>query len=305
VGERCWLTTVGLYLPRALFALPWPLLCFWLWRRRGRWLWLTQAAAALLLLFPLGGLVLPGAPRPTAGAPVLRVLAYNVMHAYRGPQRIMDEIDRFSPDVVLLVKLNATQEPMRQLLAGRYPHVAIYGGAAVASRFPILSRFDPDDPQTYEPAEQGHYVQAVIATPLGPIAFYACHPLSPRDGLAHAARLGGLGLLKAETAWREDHVRHLAERARTERLPVVIAGDTNLPDLSPLLRRQLSGYRDGFREAGWGFGYTFPTQPFRWMRIDRILASDSLRFVGFQQGSSSASDHLCVVADLQRREGAR
>jgi hypothetical protein len=53
--------------------------------------------------------------------------------------------------------------------------------------------------------------------------------------------------------------------------------------------------------AGWGFGYTYPYNLFRWMRIDRIMASDQLRFVGFQRGSSTASDHVCVVADLQRR----
>jgi endonuclease/exonuclease/phosphatase family metal-dependent hydrolase len=37
------------------------------------------------------------------------------------------------------------------------------------------------------------------------------------------------------------------------------------------------------------------------MRIDRILSSEQLRFVRFEVGASQASDHLCVVADLQRR----
>lgn len=118
-------------------------------------------------------------------------------------------------------------------------------------------------------------VQKVIATPLGAIAFYVCHPRSPRDGLLAVARLqrGSVELVKRETAQRAAHVRRLAARAGQESLPVVIAGDTNLPGLSPLLH-QLHPYRDGFQDAGWGLGYTYPFNVFRWMRIDRILASD-------------------------------
>jgi hypothetical protein len=38
------------------------------------------------------------------------------------------------------------------------------------------------------------------------------------------------------------------------------------------------------------------------MRLDRIFASRSLRFVGFSVGKHTwASDHHCVIADLQRR----
>jgi endonuclease/exonuclease/phosphatase (EEP) superfamily protein YafD len=64
----------------------------------------------------------------------------------------------------------------------------------------------------------------------------------------------------------------------------------------------LSVYQDGFRKAGWGFGYTFPNdrRPPPWMRIDRILATDQLRFVRFDVGDSRASDHRCVVADVQK-----
>jgi endonuclease/exonuclease/phosphatase family metal-dependent hydrolase len=82
---------------------------------------------------------------------------------------------------------------------------------------------------------------------------------------------------------------------------VVIGGDTNLPGLSVVLGEYLSGFRDGFSQAGWGFGYTYPTDKWRpWMRIDRILASNALRFTGFEVGQSKVSDHRCVVADLQR-----
>jgi endonuclease/exonuclease/phosphatase (EEP) superfamily protein YafD len=95
-------------------------------------------------------------------------------------------------------------------------------------------------------------------------------------------------------------VQAVAEAARSESDAVLIAGDTNLPSLSLILNRELAGFQDGFTKAGWGFGYTFPTTRGDWMRIDRMLANDKLRFVHFEVGDSPVSDHDCIVADLQR-----
>jgi endonuclease/exonuclease/phosphatase family metal-dependent hydrolase len=102
-------------------------------------------------------------------------------------------------------------------------------------------------------------------------------------------------------------VQEFAEAAAHEPGPAVIAGDTNLPDLSYILNRYLSAYQDGFAKVGSGFGYTFPTDHGRrpWMRIDRIFANQELRFVRFDIGHSLASDHLCVIADLQRQDHGR
>ena len=83
--------------------------------------------------------------------------------------------------------------------------------------------------------------------------------------------------------------------------PVVIAGDTNLPGLSPLLAKSYGQYTDGFSVAGRGFGYTFPAKR-PWMRIDRVLADPRLRFLRFFTGSVIASDHLYVVAELGRAD---
>jgi len=80
---------------------------------------------------------------------------------------------------------------------------------------------------------------------------------------------------------------------------IILAGDTNLPNLSPLLPRYLADYRDGFERAGWGFGYTYPAR-LPWMRIDRIFASKELRFVSFKTGCDGDSDHRCVFASIER-----
>jgi endonuclease/exonuclease/phosphatase (EEP) superfamily protein YafD len=100
VGERWWPVCFLLYLPRAPLGLPLIFFGWRLWRRGPRWLLLGQAVALLLWAFPLMGFILPGRPRPGVG-PALRVLSYNVDHAYAGPELVVAEIARFAPDVVL------------------------------------------------------------------------------------------------------------------------------------------------------------------------------------------------------------
>lgn len=302
VGEGAWLTTALLYLPAIAFALPLPVLIGWMWRRGYR-AWLAVHLVALwALVFPLMGFVWPRTLARDPAGPVMRVLSYNVNHAYAGADRVVAEILRHAPDVVLLCKLNTNVAPVEALLRARYRVVESSSGFLLATHYPLIARRDPDLEVT--PADRlasARFVRWELSTALGPVAFYAVHPYSPRDGLAALARGGGASLMRLETAARVRQVRRIAADAAAERVPVVIAGDTNIPAASPLLRRELAPYGDGFAARGGGFGYTYPLSPFRWMRIDRIMASAQLRFVSFTTGASSASDHAPVVADLQRR----
>jgi hypothetical protein len=157
------------------------------------------------------------------------------------------------------------------------------------------------------------FLKYTVDTPIGRIVLYNVHPVSPRSGI-YSLRGKGLrreimsgrlfsgdnaGVLASDSSLRGEQIEAVGHFADQESDPVVIAGDTNLPGLSVYLSH-LSKYRDGFRQASWGFGYTFPADKRPWLRLDRIMASKELRFVGFEVGSSKVSDHHCVVADLQR-----
>jgi endonuclease/exonuclease/phosphatase family metal-dependent hydrolase len=148
-----------------------------------------------------------------------------------------------------------------------------------------------------------------VDSPLGKLAVYSIHPISPRGALGvhrfrdfiHVARTGGLLRNGAEdslvenAALRAEQVAAAAAMAQTEKLPVLLAGDTNLPGLSAALHRHLAGYRDAFRSGSWGFGYTFP-QRHAFLRLDRILASPELELSAFEIGCAGASDHFCVAS---------
>jgi endonuclease/exonuclease/phosphatase (EEP) superfamily protein YafD len=317
VGERWWMTGVTLYLPRLLFAIPLPFVVLMILVFGPRRLLWTQLGAALLLLFPLMGLVLPHLTPQRSGAPVIKVLSYNVDSGVKGIDELGQEIDRYSPDIVALQEIGAV-DAFTELLKARYPVVHVRNQFLLATRYPIVSEMDPEKVESQGRMRSPRFVQQVLDTPLGRIAVYNVHPISPREafyglrgtesrndflrrGILHdIVSPGSNAIFEGNAGLRALQVHTFAEEASKETLPVLIMGDTNLPGLSYILYRDLSHFQDGFDRAGSGFGYTFPANRRPWMRIDRILASDALRFVGFQIGNSPASDHWCVVAELQR-----
>ena len=313
IGEGWWVTTLGLYLPQFGFALPLPFLAAALWLLRLKRLLLVQVVSLVTLLF-LVGFVMPFPVRANEGALRLRVLSFNVDSGYAGYDKIAAKISEHSPDVVLIQEAFHAPESLAELLKKHYANVEYSTQFVIASRFPILARTDPDRLPYLGRQRSPRFMRYVIATSLGALAFYNVHPASPRGVLRvyrvryalHMLRTGELfsgdpeSDVEANAGLRLLQVQAIAGLADVEPRPVVIAGDFNLPSLSPALRRNLSRYRDGFRSAGWGLGYTFPSKH-PWMRLDRVLTSDSLRVTNFEVGCEGLSDHRCVVAELERR----
>ena len=318
VGERWWVTGIILYLPRIFLGLPLPIIVGLLAVYRMRRLLALQVVSCLLWLGPLMGFVLPWTSGSDAHAPSVRVMSYNIDSLNAGEARVFEELDRFSPDIVALEEIGGGGEQRRlvELLTPRYRAVRSSGQFVVASRYPIVSTVDPERLPLNGVMRSPRFIELVLDTPLGKLALYVVHPISPREGFVKIRGAGvrrevlsgrlfvGLNAptLRVNNALRRLQVQTFSRFALNEPYPVVIAGDTNLPGLSAWLHDYLSPFDDAFRAAGWGFGYTFPANRRRpWMRLDRILTSPSLQAVRFEVGKSKASDHHCVVADLQRR----
>jgi len=306
VGERWWVTTVVLYVPRLAFAVPLPFIVVGLMACSARpWLW-TQSISALLLGFPLMGLVVRVPRTAHVDAPTMRILSYNIDKGHGGAENLAAEVRRFSPDVVVMQEIDVAGEELTRVFQSSYSTVEASGQFFIASRFPILSSVDAEPLATRLDGLR-HYRAYLLDTPLGRLRLLSVRPTSPSWPL-NELRLRGLtwknlsfelGVLDRNSELRELEARTIAEAATQSAEPVVIAGDTNLPGLSRILVRYLSPFRDAFVEAGSGFGYTFPSGS-PWLRIDRLLTGRGLRTVQFQRGTSTVSDHLCVVGDFAR-----
>lgn len=312
VGERHWVTAGLLYVPRVLYAAPVLLLLVALWLTKQRRLLWTQGVAMLLVLFPLMGLILPW-PTGSATGPVLKVLSFNVDSANYGAERVLAAVDREQPDLVLFQE-SPWGGPLHDGLRARFPHVDWSTQFLLASRYPVTDRTEPPKVPTAERARSPRFMRYVVETPLGKLAVYSVHPISPRGalgfrsfrGMFHRMRTGAVlegdpeGDLERNAELRLKQVAAAAAMAEQETHPVLLAGDTNLPGLSAALRQHFSRYTDGFRAASWGFGYTYPAKrPF--LRLDRMMVGPELAFGSFRVGCPETSDHLCVLAEVFRR----
>jgi endonuclease/exonuclease/phosphatase (EEP) superfamily protein YafD len=314
-GETWWATAVGLYLPRIGFGLPLPFLLVAVLVLRMHKYVLALLLGAWLLVFPLMGMVVSWPSTPEKDQPVLRVLSLNVDSAFFGADKIDAEVVRLSPDIVMFQEMPMEAWRLTDILEPRYPYVISSNQFVMATRFPVREITNPDRIYHYGGQRSPRFMRYLLDTPLGPVAVYNMHPISPRMVFTH---LRGRGLTREIlsgrifSGWaapevlennelRAQQVQMVGELAAKETYPVIIAGDTNCPGLSRTFGEYLSRFQDGFAKVGFGWGYTFISYR-RWLRLDRILASRQLRFLRFEAACANASDHLCVTAELQRSD---
>jgi vancomycin resistance protein VanJ len=319
-GEGWWLPLVGLYAPPVGFILPAPvvLAATWIWAGR-RW-FAAQLLVVLLALFGLLGLGLGlGRDGGAARDPrALHLVSYNIQLGERGVPGIVAQVLKLQPNVVLLQEAHeGLAAELRQAFAGW--HVDQRGQFFLASRFAIREVREPP-PLHYEVGEGGspkrgeggaRFVAYTLESEIGPIDVFNVHTTSPREGLEDMRGYGflyelrhghillgrGADRLKFNAYRRRRQVESMAAAAHASKLPVIIAGDFNLPPPSRVIHDNLGDFDDAFAQAGRGFGYTYPSKlPF--LRVDRIFTGHGLRAVDFRVGDTLASDHLCVRAVL-------
>lgn len=311
IGERWWVTTVALYIPRLPFAVPLlPLTVAIIWIGPRRLLW-TQVLAGMALAMLLGFHV-AGSYAPAPGAFRLRILSCNINTGSFGIDTVIKAIRSANADVILLQEVEPENyNSLRAGLAGY--SISESGQFWLASRFPVQDVMEPPKLIQQGAPRSLRFVRYRVVTPAGLVALYNVHPVSPRDGLEEVRGIGfrhqmmrgtlfndrARAVVVANTKLRLTQLQAIVTDARQSDALVVIAGDTNLPGLSWAFAHWLGDYRDGFSESGSGLGYTFPSPQHPWMRIDRILADARWQFLDFQVIGTPISDHYAVVADLQ------
>lgn len=306
VGEVAWPVVLLLYLPRFPGIVPGILLVPCVLRRGRRALLLPLGCGALIWTFPLMGFVLP-TPASKPQGPVLRLLSYNTTHFVDGIDNIRSLVLKTHPDLVLF---QWTSHFAEEALSGPgFDGWTVRRASqfTVASRFPILSV----EAVGFPSGADWPCAHAIVVTSLGTLDIFNIRPQSARMEIA-ATRHQGLrqrlrqllravrsGQLSEHATLREAQLQSIAEEAAKAHHLVVIAGDTNLPEDSLFFRRYFANFKDAFREAGWGFGFTHPAR-FPWLRLDRVLLGPGLSATSFQVLSRGVSAHRPVLAEIVR-----
>ena len=264
--------------------------------------WYGRLRAAILILMSLSWLGLglhwrvphkQDAPGASQVGRSLRVVTCN-----RGESAGHDFfpfVKAHDPDIMVIqqARSQGAWTPDAAELSQR-PNGVQVGEFVVRSRYPVLSQqalvvTTVLGKKLAAPVTPG--LRCVVdAGKLGQIVVYNIHLPSPRQVLREmgigAPRRRAVHLLdgnmnEVQTFWstHRECVRLLLESIRGETLPVLAMGDWNNPDFGPLYREIALGLLDAHREAGEGFGYTFPDDVSHvlaggrpWMRIDYIFA---------------------------------
>jgi endonuclease/exonuclease/phosphatase (EEP) superfamily protein YafD len=310
-SERMWWVEIARYVPYPAWLVPALGLLVLSWKLSWRWR-VAALITVVLVVTEVMGLVVG---RADEGADRLRLMTYNVKAylAARRPDgfaRLAWEIANADADVIVMqdagaIGTHATQAaPVRAALAGRQTYVE--DQYIVASRFPLkdcrpgaMSRGD-------DPAQ---YVRCTLTVNGRDVDLFTAHFVSPREGLNAARGQVGGGL----DEWEHNFSDRLTQAGMLMRglvgtaRPMIVAGDLNAEENSPVIRRLLSlGLRDAFDSAGFGYGYTYghDLRPgFSFLRLDHILVSDSIGVRDCHVGGREGSQHRPVIADLliQRR----
>jgi vancomycin resistance protein VanJ len=302
-------------------------------------LWLVTAAIArtrvafLSTLLPLAlFLALYGdlfVPRPAhlaawLGKPPepetrLRVMTFNILASTRPTADLARIVVDANPDVLL------TQETMPALatsldtsIGAVYPYASLrtnglWEAQGIWSRLPILSE------ERWDGSQRGaNWQHAVVDVHGRRVHLVSLHLTTPRvtfrrtESFLVPVSVGEVSAARRqEVAWLGPRLRALAASGE----PVIVAGDLNLTDQTPEFQRLLdAGYTDAYRQAGWGFGMTYPGLPrlrlgrgiaiigFPLVGIDHILLSSGAQArTATVWPESGSSDHRPVVVDVVLR----
>ena len=245
--------------------------------------------------------------QPVASGPTFRVMTFNAGAGPAGGEAraVFAAVQESQPDVVAIQEVQGPAlQALRSTLAERYPYQAATSDVATFSAYPLA------DPSEFRLKDSGYRSQAVDVLVADRVVRLTNVHLQ-RTG----PRLGGRRSIVAfvrgyEPGLLEGQVTELLERhVRPVNGAQLLTGDFNQTEWSRPYGMLADVFGDSFREAGRGFGHTFPGAievrgrevALPLVRIDYIFHSPDLVALGARVGPDVGSDHVPVFADLAFR----
>jgi len=278
------------------YLLPWLLLgllpgVLWAVFMHQRGLAIVLGVSATLILYTYAPLFLPRPAAPSSSALELKVISFNTWSKNPHAGRIAEVVLAQKPDLLLLQEIEPEvferlMAQLQNLYVGQKAHFSYESKLlqAVVSRFPVET--------AVRMKNKGQVQRVVILSPAGRIVVFNVHPLRRGGWFSRYRQMASL----------------LEGNVINETGPVILGGDFNITDQSQSYKMISSHMRNAHREAGFGFGFSYPSSsvqlfglisPPALVRIDHIFFSE--HFSARQAGTlkdSGGSDHFPVLAVL-------
>ena len=237
----------------------------------------------------------------------LAVMTFNLGPGQARPEQILTAIEDEEADIVTVQELTpATVKMLREDLTQRYPYSILNLGSSTTG---LMSRYPIINSDWFRPAGQGRSVlHATLDAKGTPIHILAVHPVPPALSWCKNYPVP-TGLDDEE---QEQEAKDILRRVTFLEGPVLIMGDFNMSDQSPVYDMVSTALKDSYREVGWGFGFTFPNNlklhsvpvPGPFLRIDYVFHSGQLNAQLAQVSCKGGSDHCYLVVKLTKNGGS-
>lgn len=299
--DRWWPATMISFGPRWVFALPLAVLLPAALAVRRRLAWACLLAGGVVL-FAVIGFRLPW-QRIRAGTggesrARIRLMTCNIHRHAADPAALAAVVAEANPDVVAIQEWTSRDE---SVFAWSGPwHTRRDGELFLASRYPIV-RADDLVGGRWGPA--GAAVCCQLQTPGGIVPVISLHLASPHnafDAVLHRDPSGPAAVAE-NSGVRRQQSQTIGRYARDAGPAVLVAGDFNTPDDSPIFRESWGDFADAFLAAGFGVGSTYHAR-LTAVRIDHALAGPGWRCRRCWVGPDVKSPHRPVVAEWERAE---
>jgi vancomycin resistance protein VanJ len=253
------------------------------------------AAGVIAFIWLFGGLFLPPSIIQTARAGSdhgLTVMTLNTNTDNATPEELIPLLRDSGADIIALQEVGpGLAAALDDNLLDEYPYrdYAGYGvpGIGLLSRHPLVEHKIVEDETGFP------YLIATLSVDGRKLTVITVHPPVPE--------LAGLQWYRPQSI---DEIPLYIDLATTGD-PTILMGDFNAVDQSADYRLLAgAGLHDAFREAGWGFGLTWPNREVAplvgnpLMRIDYVWYTDHFEALQAWMGPGTGSDHLPVLAEL-------
>ena len=205
-------------------------------------------------------------------------------------------ISAHAPDIVALQEMPDNMSAFEQLdnFYNERSAQTIERGNIIYTNYPILETEDIE-------IENAVIQRLVLDIEGTEVALYNVHLIMPLN-----ERETHWTVLRYDETRRNSQIQALIDIIRVETLPMILVGDLNMTEWSPIYHQLTAELDDAYRNSSWGIGATYPAgagedisagYP-RLFRIDYVWYSEGIQATSAVVGANLGSDHLPLLVEL-------